>query len=102
MDQTDAYLEMLFAAARDDVWIEMRSRTSTDDMRAEFFSGCQLERTAARVRELGSRTDVYVGCVPRRSPSGRREAVASTRVLWVDCDTADAADAARLWSPAPT
>lgn len=99
--QTTAYLRALVAGEAPCRYVEVRYRRP-GGMGQLFFAAGQLEDAARVIHGLGSRTDVYVGVIPRTFPAGDRSAVVSGQVLWADCD--DHASSARLASfqPAPS
>ena len=66
-----------------------------------FERPSRLSGLATRAIALGRRTDVYVGCAPRRRRHGGRDAVEQASVLWADCDGEDAVAAVRDFDPAP-
>lgn len=94
------YLDVLAALAPPGSLFDVRYRTSEGQL-ARFFTGMHDPDTARIVR-VGQRTDVYVGCAPRRRRSGRREDLAATALVWVDCDMPDAARALAGFLPAPS
>src|SRR5918912_1094251 len=55
----------------------------------------ELPAAAATITALSERTDVYVGCAPRRKRPGGLDELARVWTLWVDCDTPAAVDALR-------
>lgn len=60
-----------------------------------------LDDVVAEVSRRASSTDVFVGVLPRwRRGGGRRDMVDRASVLWVDCDTPDAAAALEVFRPA--
>jgi len=100
-DSVDRYLLALFARARPSTLVEVRWRTPTG-MAQRFAAVADLANTARHIVELGERTDVYVGVLPRWRPQGGRAAVASDgRIVWVDLDSADSAGRLRAFSPVP-
>jgi hypothetical protein len=71
-------------------------------MGRRFHAAERLDCVAETVRALASRSDVYVGVVPRRRRGGgRADLVGTAGVLWVDCDTSGSVAALRGFSPAP-
>jgi hypothetical protein len=71
-------------------------------MGRRFHAVARLDCVAETVLALASRTDVYVGVVPRRRRGGgRADLVGTAGVLWVDCDTSGSVAALRGFSPAP-
>jgi hypothetical protein len=71
-------------------------------MGRRFHGAERLDCLAETVLALASRTDVYVGVVPRRRRGGgRADLVESAPVVWVDCDTSSSVAALRRFRPAP-
>jgi hypothetical protein len=66
-----------------------------------FVSPISFPQPAAQIVALGARTDVYVGCAPRRRRPGGHDALARVWALWVDCDTSAAVAALDRFAPAP-
>jgi hypothetical protein len=67
-----------------------------------FHRVAALERVAATITALASRTEVYVGVVPRaRYAGGREDLVHHASVLWVDCDTIEAITSLASFRPRP-
>jgi hypothetical protein len=65
----------------------------------------EAERYATLVdtaRDLGRRTDVYVGAAPRRRDHGGADAIERVWALWADCDGQDAVEALQTFRPSPT
>src|SRR4051812_31909221 len=60
-----------------------------------------LGAAAAAITRLARRTDVYVGCAPRRRRPGGLDAVDRVWVLWADCDSEDAVERLAAFTPAP-
>jgi hypothetical protein len=102
VEQLDAYLDTLFAAAPTGQWIEVRRRLPDGRMAPEFFSINARDAAATAIRRYGVAADVYVGCAPRARRSGRKDAIGAVWALWVDCDSEEATDRAGRWHPAPT
>src|SRR5690349_9219630 len=73
--------------------LEVRFRRVAGGMGQCFFEGRRMRDAAQLITELGERTDVYFGVVPRRTPTGGRAGVLSASVVWADCDDRAAADA---------
>jgi hypothetical protein len=67
--------------------LEVRWRHGDGMRRRVFRVADELAAAAAEILELGARTDVYVGCAPRRRRSGGLDALGRVWALWVDCDT---------------
>ncbi len=81
--------------------LEVRWRHNAGMHRRVFRVRDEFAAAAAEIVKLGARTDVYVGCAPRRRRPGGLDALARVWVLWVDCDTPAAVAALQQFSPAP-
>lgn len=81
--------------------LEVRWRHGDGMRRRVYRVADELVGGAAAIMALGARTDVYVGCAPRRSRAGGRDAVARVWVLWADCDSPAASAALDAFQPAP-
>jgi len=99
--QLAAHLRALFAAAGPGELIDLRWRRP-GGMGQRFYRPRHLAALYRSVGWLAGETDVYLGVAPRRRRAGGRQAVAPARVLWVDCDTPQAARALEKFSPAPS
>ncbi len=95
-----AYLAALVGRDPDGL-LELRARRP-GGMTQRFYSARELRRAADEVLALAARTDVYVGCLPRRRRAGGRDALRSGWVLWVDCDDQGAVDALTAFQPRPS
>jgi hypothetical protein len=95
-----AFLAMLVGRERDGL-LEVRVRLARGGMSQRFYPADRLRGAADELLALGARTDVYVGCAPRRRRSGGRAALGRVWTLWADCD--DDVSVARLaaFAPAP-
>src|SRR3954451_13164109 len=71
-------------------------------MSQRVFSVGQLKEAARAIARLGQRSDVYVGCAPRRGRAGGLGAVAGVWALWADCDTPEALARLAAFEPAPS
>lgn len=81
--------------------MEVRFRTASG-MGRRFHHVERLDRLVDTVVSLASRTDVYVGVLPRRRHGGgRADLVQTASVVWVDCDTSSSVAALRSFCPAP-
>jgi hypothetical protein len=114
MSPVELYLRVLTERAEPNTLLEVRYRrrmTPGDafpwgDFKRFFIDMPTLRgRTsveASFLASIGSRTDVYVGCAPRRRYRGRGEDIAPAAILWADCDTPAAIRALRTFTSAPT
>lgn len=97
-----AYLDVLFARARPSTFMEVRWR-ARGGMAHRFVPVADRHASIELIRATGSRTDVYVGVLPRWRPAGSRGAIVGDgRVVWVDLDTDLAARALEPVEPAPS
>jgi hypothetical protein len=94
------YLAALVGREREGL-LEVRWRHDGGMRRRVFRVADQLPAAATAIVALGARTDVYVGCAPRRRRPGGHDALARVWVLWVDCDTPAAVQALGRFAPAP-
>jgi len=96
------YLEALFGREPAGL-IEVRfRRPRSQGMRQRFHAPRRLQRTAATLRLLARRNDVYVGVAPRTHRRGGLEAVERSWALWADCDGPAACEALAGFTPAPS
>ena len=97
----ELFLARLYRSAPSGSLVEVRFRT-VSGMGRRFHAVERLECVAETVLALASRTDVYVGVVPRRRRGGgRADLVRTARVVWADCDSSASVAALRRFSPAP-
>lgn len=95
------FVTRLYRSAPSGSLVEVRFRT-VSGMARRFHEVERLDRVAETVLSLASRTDVYVGVLPRRRHGGGREdLVPRASVVWVDCDTSVSVAALRRFRPAP-
>jgi len=80
--------------------LEVRWRHGEGMRRRVYRVSDELGRAAAAIVKLGARTDVFVGCAPRRRRAGGLDAVGRVWALWVDCDTPAAISALQAFRPA--
>jgi CHC2 zinc finger/RepB DNA-primase from phage plasmid len=96
-----AFLALLVARERGGL-LEVRARRAEGGMRQRFHRAGRLREAADELLELGARTDVYVGCVPRLRHAGDRSALGAAWALWVDCDGAASVARLEAFVPAPS
>ena len=97
----ELFLAFLYRSAPCGSLVEVRFRTLSG-MGRRFHGAERLDCVAETVLALASRTDVYVGVVPRRRRGGgRADLVETAPVVWVDCDTSSSVAALRGFRPAP-
>jgi len=98
---TSRFLEVLYQSAPRASFVEVRFSLASG-MGRRFHRVAELDRVAHGLAGLASRTDVYVGVLPRRRRGGRREdLVAQASVVWVDCDTDESIQALDMFRPPP-
>ena len=98
---TSRFLEVLYQSAPRASFVEVRFSLASG-MGRRFHRVAELDRVAHGLAGLASRTDVYVGVLPRRRRGGRREdLVARASVVWVDCDTDESIRALDVFRPRP-
>jgi hypothetical protein len=81
--------------------LEVRYRVEGERL-SRFFVGIHAGSAARIVTLIGQRTDVYVGCAPRVRRSGGREDIASSALLWADCDGEHVVSALRAFPLRPS
>lgn len=86
------YLAMLAGRDRSG-YFELRCKAARG-MRQEWFSLEDRPAAAARIVELGTSTDVYVGVLPRHERAGGSDALGQAWALFVDLDDAEQGAAA--------
>jgi hypothetical protein len=95
------YVSALFASAPERSLVEVRFRVPTG-MGQRFFPAGALQAVADVTVSLASRTDVFVGVLPRVCARGRlQDVVKHADVVWADCDTRESVAALRTFRPLP-
>jgi hypothetical protein len=96
------FVGALYRSAPAGSLVEVRFRLG-DGMGRRFVEVERLDRLVGIVLSLASRTDVYVGVVPRRHDDGggRQDLVERAAVIWVDCDSDESVAALRRFRPLP-
>jgi hypothetical protein len=96
------YVAALFGADTNGLVVEIRFRVPSG-MRQGFFSAGAPGRVVDAVLALSSRTDVFVGVLPRVRRGGRIQDVMPTaRAAWADCDNAASGTALASFEPRPS
>jgi hypothetical protein len=96
-----SYAEALFGSTSRGALIEVRFRAPSGMSRC-FQSVSRLDRLADTIVTLAEHTEVFVGVLPRwRRGGSRADVIARGRVLWADCDCAEAVAALRAFRPPP-
>jgi hypothetical protein len=100
-DAARRFLSALYSSADQASFVEMRFRVASG-MSRRFHRAAAIERVAEAVVTLASRTDVYVGVVPRRRCGGARaDLVERATVVWADCDGRESLVALEEFRPEP-
>ena len=100
-EATRRFLGALYRSAPARSFVEVRFRMASG-MGQCFHRAAALDRAAETILALASRTDVFVGVLPRaRRGGGRRDLVARAAVVWADCDTWAAVEALASFRPRP-
>ncbi len=95
------FLSALYRSAPPGSLVEVRFRAASG-MGRRFHEVELLHRLVDTIVSVASRTDVYVGVVPRRRRGGERaDLVETASVVWVDCDSSGSVDALRKFRPMP-
>jgi hypothetical protein len=100
-DNVGAYLRVLAGHEPEPAFLELRYRVTSDTLAAEFFPVHDEAALSKAIARRAERTDVYIGCAPRRRRSGTKNDVERVWVLWAECDGAVAASAAADYWPRP-
>lgn len=82
--------------------LELRWRRPDGGMGRCFHPAARARTLEDTARTIGARTDLYVGCAPRRRRHGGADAIERTWVLWADCDGPNATRALMSFTPAPS
>src|SRR4051794_29515142 len=96
-----SYLALLAGRAPSSHFLEIRYRVREQQLASDFHPVHDRDALIAKIRDRGSRTDVYVGCAPRVRRSGTKDAVAQIWTLWAECDGDEAANRLRRFRPQP-
>jgi hypothetical protein len=87
LKQAELFLCSLFHPT---MYIELRAKAPGGGM-VQSWHPCPLA-AAKDALAIGHLTDVYVGVLPRSRRNGGADAVVSSRVVWVECDTPHSVD----------
>ncbi len=99
----ERYLQMLTELSPADSLLDVRYVLPDGGMARFFLQANVNPQDAARtLTRIGSKTDIYIGCAPRTRPSGTRQDIAPTPLLWADCDGPDALAALADFPIAPS
>ena len=97
-----SYAEALFGSTPRGALVEVRFRLGSG-MGRRFESVSRLDALVDSILSLSRHTEAFVGVLPRWRRSGTRaDVVARGRVVWADCDRADAVAALRAFRPSPS
>jgi hypothetical protein len=102
VEQLTAYLDLLAGAEPPGALLEVRVRHPEQTMRRWFVDVGARRRLANQLPVVAARADVYLGCAPRQTHSGTREAVSGGWVAWADVDGPDGARRVLSFNPEPT
>jgi len=95
------FLDALYDRAPAGSFVEVRFRVASG-MGQHFHRATALKRVTDTIVALASRTDVYIGVIPRRRRGGARgDLFGVARVVWADCDTPQSAAALAAFRPRP-
>jgi hypothetical protein len=96
------YVRALFGSAPEGSLVEVRSRVPSG-MAQRFMPASRERDVVDAVLSLVSRTEVFVGVLPRARPGGRvADVVTRSSVLWADCDTSASVAALASFEPRPS
>jgi hypothetical protein len=96
-----SYLRLLTGGAPPAHFLELRYRVGEAQLVNEFHPAHATELVAEAIRRRASRTDVYVGCAPRRRRSGTKDAIEEVWTLWAECDGDDCVRKLHAFRPRP-
>jgi hypothetical protein len=88
--QLDRYLRVIVMDARGGELLEIRYAVGGGGMRRAFVAADRADRAARLIASMAPRGDVYCGVLLRARRAGGRDAVADSRLLFVDVDRTDA------------
>jgi hypothetical protein len=101
-DAVRRYLSALHRSAPPGAWVEVRFRLG-QGMGQAFHPASALDAVADTILTRTEVADVFVGVVPRtRRGGGRADLIASSNVVWADCDDADSITALTAFRPQPS
>jgi hypothetical protein len=96
------YVRALFGPAPEGSLVEVRFRVPSG-MAQRFMPASREHDVVDAVLSLASRTEVFVGVLPRARPGGRiADVVKRSSVLWADCDTSASVAALASFEPRPS
>jgi CHC2 zinc finger len=96
------YARALFGSAPEGSLVEVRFRVPSG-MAQRFMPASRERDVVHTVLSLASRTEVFVGVLPRARPGGRTaDVVERSSVLWADCDTSASVAALASFEPRPS
>ncbi len=96
------YVGALFGPAPEESLVELRFRVPSG-MAQRFVPASRERDVVDAVLSLASRTEVFVGVLPRARPGGRiADVVKRASVLWADCDTSASVAALASFEPVPS
>ena len=102
---TLAMQAQMILGGRDELLVELRAvhpRLKPAQVRCDWFGVEHLDGLERRAEVLATSYDVWVGAAPRLRRGGKRADVAPSVTAWCDCDSAEACDALRAFTPRPT
>ncbi len=95
------YVRALFGPAPEGSLVEVRFRVPSG-MAQRFMPASRERDVVDGVLSLASRTEVFVGVLPRARPGGRiADVVTRSSVLWADCNTSASVAALASFGPCP-
>src|SRR5450755_1963917 len=96
------YARALFGSAPEGSLVEVRFRVPSG-MAQRFMPASRERDVVDAVLSLASRTEVFVGVLPRARPGGRlADVVRRSSVLWADCDISASVAALAGFEPRPS
>jgi hypothetical protein len=97
-----AYLDLLVGGEAKAAFVDVRTREPDGAMQQSFVDVTARAELLNALPAAAGVADVYVGCAPRLSRAGTREAITGAWIAWVDVDGPDGLDRLRRFEPRAT
>jgi RepB DNA-primase from phage plasmid/CHC2 zinc finger len=100
--ELECYLHLLAGHQPVGRLIEIRYTTGPGEMAHRFIDAADRGRARRLIRALAHRTDVYAGVLLRDRPSGGRQAVSSSHLVFIETDDVEASERLARFAHQPT